>query len=143
MTYSKNRSNISKSQAQAIVNYWRDNSEVKPSPRLGRSPILNERDKRRLRLISDAHPRMTLAEITNEARLPVKPRTTGDYLRAMNRWTFLARHEVRLQVGAGTGWRRKVRRTPGRAAGTKGSRWEFRHLTGSPGGGGDTGPVIL
>ena len=85
---------------------------------------------------------MTLAEITNEANVPVKPRTTGNYLRAMNRWTFLARRKpylntksrkqrkkwcrerrkweksnwrkhcytdkVRIQVGAGTDWRRKV-----------------------------------
>jgi hypothetical protein len=26
---------------------------------------------------------------------------------------------------------------------TEGSGWELRHLTGSPGGGGDKGPVIL
>jgi hypothetical protein len=29
------------------------------------------------------------------------------------------------------------------SAGMKGSRWELRHLTGSPGGGGVKGPVIL
>jgi hypothetical protein len=36
---------------------------------------------------------VTLAEITNETCLPVKTRTTGNYLHAMNRWTFLARRK--------------------------------------------------
>jgi transposase len=76
---------VSKSQAQAIVKYWRDHGEIKPPPCSGPVPRLSERDKRHLRRLSDAHPRMTLAEITNEARVPVKPRTTENYLRAMNR----------------------------------------------------------
>ena len=140
---------VSKSEAQSIVHHWVHDHTFKPSTptkKRGRPPKLSARDKRHLVRTSDSHPRATLAEIVNETRLPIHPKTAGRYLRKENRYVRLALRkpwlnqvsrmrrqrwcrsrkswkiewrskiytdEMRLQVGAGVGERRKVWRLPG------------------------------
>jgi len=133
--------------AKNIVKYWKTTGHLHPPPRPGRPKALDARDVRHLARVSDLHPRATLAEIVNEARVPVRPRTAGKYLRDAGLWVRLALRkpflnakmrrrrkawcrerrkwskaewrrvmftdEMRIQVGAGTDWRRKVRRRKG------------------------------
>ncbi len=78
---------ISKSDMQRIVNLWNTKRLICPPTRPGPKPKLSKRDKRKLIRTSDNHPRATLVEVVNEARLlnPVHSKTAGKYLRRANR----------------------------------------------------------
>ena len=61
------------------------------TPCTGRPPKLNNRDKRYLAQLSDAHPRATARELLHESRLDIGVSTLGHYLRSLQRRVFLAR----------------------------------------------------
>ena len=58
------------------------------TPRTGRPPKLNDRDKRYLAWLSDAHPRAMARELLHESRLDVGVSTLGHYLRSLQRRFF-------------------------------------------------------
>jgi transposase len=89
---------IGHSTCQRVVDHWEKTRDNTRQPRHGTKPKLDDRDIRHLARLSNAHPRATLAEITNEVRVPIKPRTVGKYLRAANLWVRLARRKPYLNV---------------------------------------------
>jgi hypothetical protein len=91
---------ISKTHAQRIIKYWSDISDVEPSSLRGKPQALSDRGIRHLVRLSDPHPRVTLAEITNEAGIQnLKPRTVGKYICHANRHGFIARRKPWLRMG--------------------------------------------
>jgi len=63
------------------------------TPRTRRPPKLNDRDKRYLARLSDAHPRATARELLHESRLDVGVSTLGHNLRSLQRRIFLAQRK--------------------------------------------------
>ena len=84
------------SRAQAYQIYWRWKmyGDINPqTPRTGRPPKLNDRDKRYLVQLSDAHPCATARELLHKSRLDVGVSTLGHYLRSLQRRVFLTRRK--------------------------------------------------
>ncbi|KAF8542989.1 hypothetical protein BDD12DRAFT_802449 [Trichophaea hybrida] len=65
------------------------------------------------------------------------------YFRRVFGETFLREIKIASEIHSFSAMRGKASFRRNSHSGMKGSRWELRHLTGSPGGGGVKGPVIL
>jgi len=83
---------VSRAQASRINRRWKMYGDINPqTPRTGRPPKLNDRDKRYLAQLSDAHPRATARELLHESRLHVGVSTLSHYLHSLQWRVFLAR----------------------------------------------------
>jgi len=59
---------VSRAQAYRIYRHWKMYDDINPqTPRTGRLLKLNDRDKRYLARLSDAHPRATARELLHES----------------------------------------------------------------------------
>lgn len=84
---------VSRAQAYTIYRRWKMYGDINinpETPHTGRPPKLNDRDKRYLARLSDAHPPATARVLLHESRLDVGVTTLGHYLRSLQRGVFLA-----------------------------------------------------
>ncbi|TGZ79039.1 hypothetical protein EX30DRAFT_365541 [Ascodesmis nigricans] len=118
-----------KSTAQRIIKEWKAKGSIHCGQRPGPPPRLSVRSIKYLEGLLNKYPRASLAEITYNSRLNIKPRIAGKYLRAEHLsgavngesgtsiWQKkIYTDEVRVQVGGGTNARRKVQRPVGSEA---------------------------
>jgi len=83
---------FSRAQAYRIYRRWEMYGDINPqTPRSGRPPKLNDRDKRYLARLSDAHPRATARVLLHESSLVVGVSTLSHYLHSLQWRVFLAR----------------------------------------------------
>ena len=90
---------VSKTTVQRVLQQWKS-SQLNPTPRNGRPPTLDLKDKRRIYRASDADPGATLAELTSDMHLGVNFVTVGRVLRTSGRYVRWAHRKPFISVKA-------------------------------------------